>query len=51
MGVGVMRNKKLKLRELNDSFTLSCVGDWDTLKVRVEESTCLSHTGLYDKTN
>ena len=30
MGVGAMRDTKLKLRDLHDSFTLGDTGDWDT---------------------
>ena len=30
MSVGVMKDEKLKLRDLNDSHTLGCAGDWNT---------------------
>jgi hypothetical protein len=30
MGVGAMRVKKLKLRDLHASHTLGCAGDWNT---------------------
>jgi hypothetical protein len=30
MSVGVMKGYKLKLRDLHDSDTLGCVGDWNT---------------------
>jgi hypothetical protein len=32
MGVGVMRDSKVKLRDLNDSHTLGYAGDGDTYK-------------------
>jgi hypothetical protein len=30
MSVGVMRDEKLKLKDLHVSDTLGCVGDWNT---------------------
>jgi hypothetical protein len=30
MGVGEMRDYKLKLRDLHVSHALGCVGDWNT---------------------
>ena len=30
MSVGVMKDKKLKLRDLHDSHTLGCTRDWNT---------------------
>jgi hypothetical protein len=29
MSVGVIRDEKLKLRDLHTSHTLGCVGDWN----------------------
>jgi hypothetical protein len=30
MSVGVMKDYKLKLRNLHPSYTLGCEGDWNT---------------------
>jgi hypothetical protein len=30
MSVGVMKDQKVKLRDLHVSYTLGCVGDWNT---------------------
>jgi hypothetical protein len=30
MSVGVMKDDKLKLRDLHVSYTLCCEGDWNT---------------------
>jgi hypothetical protein len=30
MSVGVMKNYKIKMRDLHVSHTLRCVGDWNT---------------------
>jgi len=39
------RKRELKIRLMNES---RCD---EKLKVRVEDTTCLTHTGLHDKTN
>jgi hypothetical protein len=32
MSVGVMKDQKVKMRDLHDSNTLGYVGDWNTLR-------------------